>query len=136
MWWGAAAGVLFGLVAGLLKIIIGQAQGGLTAVLGQGPVWALLVTGACAVVLDRRAHRVTKVSVSMPVLNLVDVLVALVFATHGLRHHGVRRTGCSPPPDGDRPTGRHYRHRHRDFAARTPPRTRRGLEPPQSPTPP
>jgi hypothetical protein len=79
--WGAAAGVLFGLVAGLIKIIIMQAQGGALSLLDNWPVWAVLVTGGWGLLLNQRSYRAARLSVSMPVLNLIDVLVALLFAT-------------------------------------------------------
>jgi hypothetical protein len=79
--WGAAAGVLFGLVAGLLKIVITQVQGGALNIADHWPVWALLVTGGSGLLLNQRAYRAARLSVSMPVLNLIDVLVALLFAT-------------------------------------------------------
>jgi hypothetical protein len=36
--------------------------------------------GVCAVLVNQRAYQTTRLSVSMPVLNIVDVLVALVLA--------------------------------------------------------
>lgn len=74
---GASAGVCFGLTAGLLKVI----ATGLPAV--HGPtVWALgavAVVGPCGLVINQRAYRVAPLSQSMPMVNVVDVLVAIGF---------------------------------------------------------
>lgn len=73
---GSAAGMLFGLVAGILKIVV------LNAADGQVNYWAagvLVVLGVWGVGLNQRAYQVAPLSVSMPVLNVVDVLVAVAF---------------------------------------------------------
>jgi hypothetical protein len=77
---GVTAGVLFGLVAGLLKMSL-QAlnQGGVQQVFTTWPVWGLLVAGAGGVLTNQRAYRVAALSASMPVLNIVNVLTALTF---------------------------------------------------------
>ena len=49
--WGAAAGVLFGLVAGLIKIVITQAQGGVFNVVEigrSGRYWSWAAGGCCS----------------------------------------------------------------------------------------
>jgi hypothetical protein len=73
-------GVLFGLVAGLIKIIVMQAQGGVLNLVENWPIWAVLVTGGWGLLLNQRSYRAARLSVSTPVLNLIDVLVALLFA--------------------------------------------------------
>jgi hypothetical protein len=76
---GATAGLLFGLVAGLVKLVIEQAvDEGVVAVLTGWPLWLLLVAGAGGIVSNQRAYRMASLSVSLPVLNIVDVLVATV----------------------------------------------------------
>lgn len=75
---GAAAGVSFGLIAGLLKMLIAEAQGPL-AVLGQWSLWAMLSVGMGALLLNQQAYQAARLSVTMPILNIVDVLVALAF---------------------------------------------------------
>lgn len=87
LWFGVASGVLFGLVAGLVKLttttldhLSSQTPGSneLTF-LGLWSTWAVLVVGLCGVAVNQRAYRAARLSASMPVLNIVDVLVALVF---------------------------------------------------------
>jgi hypothetical protein len=77
---GTSAGVLFGMVAGVLKLVANAfADDGLTAVLTSWPLWVLIVIGVCGVVLNQHAFQGSPLSVSMPVLNVVDVLVAVGF---------------------------------------------------------
>lgn len=78
---GGAAGVLFGLIAGLVKMLIAQAQTGLSTVLGHWPLWTILVAGAAAMLFNQRAYQSARISVTMPILNIVDVLVALGFGS-------------------------------------------------------
>ncbi len=74
-----AAGVLFGLVAGLVKLVLARFADGLGAVLGSWPLWALVVTGAWAVLLNQRAYQATRLSVTTPILNVAEVAVAITF---------------------------------------------------------
>ncbi len=77
---GATAGVLFGLVAGLVKLSVQVAgAGGLAAAATAWSTWALVVVGACGVVTNQRSYQAARLSASMPTLNVIDVLVALVF---------------------------------------------------------
>jgi hypothetical protein len=76
---GVAAGILFGLTAGLIKVVITQATFGLSVVLHHWSLLALLVTGINALLLSQRAYQVARLSVIMPILNIVDVLVAISF---------------------------------------------------------
>lgn len=78
---GGSAGVLFGLIAGLVKILLTQAHTGPSTVLGQWPLWTILSAGAAAMVLNQRAYQVARISVTMPILNIVDVAVALGFGS-------------------------------------------------------
>ena len=81
MWLGAVAGVLYGLVAVLLKLVLSSvADDGYIAALAAWPVWAMTAAGLSAVVVNQRAYQSSRLSVSMPVLNIVNVLVALTFA--------------------------------------------------------
>lgn len=84
LWLGVVSGVLFGLVAVLLKLVLltattGPADG-LAGALVSWPLWVLVASGSCAVLVNQRAYQTTRLSVSMPILNIVDVLVALVLA--------------------------------------------------------
>lgn len=72
--YGLAAGVLFGVTGGLVKLA--AAHGSLLAA---WPAWVVVVTGLSGVVLNQRAYRAGSLSASMPLLNIVDVLVAIGF---------------------------------------------------------
>jgi hypothetical protein len=77
---GVTSGVLFGLVAGLIKLSLQVfAEDGAARLLETWPLWALVVVGAAGVVTNQVAYRLARLSASMPVLNIVDGLVALAF---------------------------------------------------------
>ncbi len=76
---GCASGVLFGLVAGLLKLTAGRLEQGPLALATQWPTWVLIAVGGCAVLLNQRAYQETEMSVSTPVLNICQLLVSLAF---------------------------------------------------------
>ncbi len=76
---GGAAGVLFGLIAGLIKVALGQAALGVVHLFAHWSPWVMLALGIWALVLNQRAYQATRLSVSMPVLNIVDVMVAIAF---------------------------------------------------------
>jgi hypothetical protein len=86
-WFGVASGVLFGLVAGLVKLTTVTIPDHPThspgpppfTFLGLWSTWAVLVVGLSGVAVNQRAYRAARLSASMPVLNIVDVLVALAF---------------------------------------------------------
>ncbi|SDU83754.1 hypothetical protein SAMN04488544_0734 [Microlunatus sagamiharensis] len=88
-----ASGVLFGLVAGLVKLVLARFGEGLTAAILSWPLWALVVTGLWAVLLNQRAYQATRLSVTTPVLNVAEVAVAITF---GLLVLG-ENPGQSPP---------------------------------------
>jgi drug/metabolite transporter (DMT)-like permease len=77
---GAAAGCLFGVTAGLLKLI-----GGEMGETGVGPgvppllVAALVGTGILGTAINQRAYQIAPLAFSMPLVNVVDVLVAIGF---------------------------------------------------------
>jgi hypothetical protein len=77
---GVTGGVLFGLVAGLMKLSL-QAldDGGVGALLTSWPPYALLLAGAGGVLTNQRAYRVAGLSASMPALNIVNGLTSLAF---------------------------------------------------------
>jgi drug/metabolite transporter (DMT)-like permease len=86
---GAAAGVLFGVTAGLLKLLgggVGPGSGGGLggAVLAVGVV-ALAVIGIAGTALNQRAYQLAPLAFSMPVVNVVDVLVAVLFGVVAFR---------------------------------------------------
>lgn len=81
LWFGVASGVLFGLVAGLVKLtttLVTSGQHPFT-VLTLWSTWAVLAIGLSGVAVNQRAYRAARLSASMPILNIVDVLVALLF---------------------------------------------------------
>jgi len=83
--YGFACGVLFGVTGGLVKLAgahaaTGHGFGGhLWSLMSAWPTWALVLTGLSGVVLNQRAYRAAPLSASMPLLNIVDVLVAIAF---------------------------------------------------------
>jgi hypothetical protein len=76
---GGGSGALFGLVAGLAKIVLGELGDGLSNILVHWHVWALMATGLWAVLLNQRAYQVSRLSVSAPILNIVQVFTAVGF---------------------------------------------------------
>jgi hypothetical protein len=74
---GISAGVLFGLVAALLKLVVGDLDDGPAALLTSWPLWALAGAGVCGMAINQRAYQIAPLSMSMPVLNVVDVIVAI-----------------------------------------------------------
>lgn len=78
--YGVVAGVLFGLVAGLVKLSLQLlADGGVPALLTGWPMWTLIVLGLSGVATNQQAYRVGALSASMPILNVVNVVVAVTF---------------------------------------------------------
>ena len=77
---GATAGSLFGVSAGMLKLVgadigAGQVPLGMLAVL----VLALVGVGILGTAINQRAYQIAPLAFSMPVVNVVGVLVAIVF---------------------------------------------------------
>ncbi|MET1005032.1 MAG: DMT family transporter [Propionibacteriaceae bacterium] len=75
----SAAGLLYGLTAGLIKVVIVEAASGRMAVLQHWSFWAMLVVAPNALLLSQRAYHAARLSITMPILNIVDVLVAITF---------------------------------------------------------
>lgn len=77
---GVVGGVLFGLVAGLMKLVLQELNaGGVVAMLTAWPTYAVLLAGAGGVLTNQRAYRTAGLSASMPALNIVNGLTSLVF---------------------------------------------------------
>jgi hypothetical protein len=75
---GITSGMLFGLVAGLLKLALQELEdGGVVRLLTSWPTWAVLVAGITGVLTNQLAYRAAHLSASMPVLNIVDGMGAL-----------------------------------------------------------
>jgi hypothetical protein len=78
--YGVVGGVLFGLVAGMLKLSLQELNtGGLTGLLTTWPTYGLLLAGAGGVLTNQRAYRTAGLSASMPALNIVNGLTSLSF---------------------------------------------------------
>jgi hypothetical protein len=75
----SAAGVLYGLTAGLIKVVIIEATSGPGPVVLHWSLWAMLIVGANALLLSQRAYHAARLSITMPILNIADVLVAIAF---------------------------------------------------------
>jgi hypothetical protein len=83
--YGFASGVLFGLTAGLVKLAGALASpshglaGHVLALASSWPTWAVPLVGLAGVALNQKAYRAAPLSASMPLLNIVDVVVAIAF---------------------------------------------------------
>lgn len=76
---GAGAGIVFGLMAGLIKLLAHDlTTRGLWDTLEGWLPWVLLLAGFTAVTTNQRAFHASHLAASMPVLNVVNVLVAMV----------------------------------------------------------
>lgn len=73
-----AAGVMFGLTAGLLKAVGGSVTSG-SALTMAVPLAALVATGLLGTALNQRAYQIAPLSTSMPLVNVIDVVVAVAF---------------------------------------------------------
>lgn len=74
---GGAAGVVFGLIAGTLKAT--AASHGVVDLVTSWPVYVLLLLGAVGFTLNQAAYNRVPLSQSLPILNVVNPVVALVF---------------------------------------------------------
>jgi len=77
---GAASGVVFGAMAGLIKFVAYDVQvHGPWSALATWRPWVLVVAGLAAVTTNQRAFHAGRLAASMPILNVVNVLVAMLF---------------------------------------------------------
>jgi hypothetical protein len=77
---GVVGGVLFGLVAGFLKLALQELDdGGVSGMLTAWPTYGVLLAGAGGVLTNQRAYRTAGLSASMPALNIVNGLTSLIF---------------------------------------------------------
>jgi drug/metabolite transporter (DMT)-like permease len=77
---GACSGIFFALVAVLLKMSLELfSQDGLGRVFTSWPVYFLVLAGLGGILCNQLAYRSARLASSMPVLNVVDCLVALGF---------------------------------------------------------
>jgi len=79
---GAGAGVMFGATAGLLKLV-----GSAATSLGGSPVpllvalGLLVASGLLGTAMNQRAYQIAPIAFSMPLVNVVDIVVALLFGS-------------------------------------------------------
>lgn len=83
---GAAAGVVFGLIAGTLKVLT-DVLAGHANVLATWPMYVLIVLGVAGFLLNQQAYHVAPLAASLPALNVVNPLVALVFGVTVFGEH-------------------------------------------------
>jgi len=76
---GVAAGVLFGMTAGLLKLIGNVMADGSAGYALPVLSLALCGLGFMGTALNQRAYQIAPISFSMPVVNVVDVAIAVLF---------------------------------------------------------
>ena len=77
---GCAAGLLFGSVAVSLKIAMHELDvGGLGGFVTSPATYAFMGLGIAGIAINQLAYRCARLSASMPALNIVNVLVALLF---------------------------------------------------------
>jgi len=81
---GCGAGVMFGATAGLLKIVGLWAMGGSDPLSLTGAVAALVASGLLGTAMNQRAYQIAPLSCSMPVVNVVDIMVAVAFGALAL----------------------------------------------------
>lgn len=77
-WLGAAAGLMFGVTAGLLKTVGNAIAAGDTIATVTSLV-CLVGAGLIGTALNQRAYQIAPLAFSMPVVNVVDILVAVAF---------------------------------------------------------
>ena len=80
---GTAAGVVFGLIAGTLKAVAGAP--GLGDAVTSWPLYLLLVLGTSGFLLNQQAYRRAPLTSSVPVLNVLNPVVALVYGAVAFR---------------------------------------------------
>lgn len=90
---GVAAGILYGSTAGLVKLATSHGRGGVIPLLHHWSAWLVAPLGLTAFFLSQRAFEASRLSVSVPVLNIVDVLVAVAFGSVVFREHLFRSPG-------------------------------------------
>jgi hypothetical protein len=80
VWLGVGSGVLFGITAGMLKLIARDVDtDGVAAAASGWHLWGLIGAGVLGLTLNQYAYQAAPLSASMPVVNVVDVVVALGF---------------------------------------------------------
>ena len=80
---GAAAGVVFGLIAGTLKATTVAASRGIPALVTTWPAYVLVALGVTGFLLNQRSYHAAPLSRSLPVSNTLNPMVALLFGVVG-----------------------------------------------------
>lgn len=75
---GTVAGVNFALTAALTKLVVGQFQYGIGHVVGGWEIWALLASGATALLTMQSAFGAGPLAVSTPAMQIVDPLLGVL----------------------------------------------------------
>ncbi len=84
---GVLAGLMFGLTAGLLKLLGDAVSEGFGGVAPPITVLGLVGAGVLGTALNQRAYQIAPLSFSMPLVNVVDILVALAFGSLVFHEH-------------------------------------------------
>jgi hypothetical protein len=91
---GVGTGLLYGFDVSLLKTITAQLGGGLAAVFTSWHVYALMLGGLVALVLNQNAFQSGRIAAPLTTIALVDPIVSVVIGVtvyqETLRLHGVR----------------------------------------------
>jgi hypothetical protein len=77
LWLGGAGGIVFGLMAGAVKSTTGVAS--MDQLLSSWPLYVMVTVGLSGFVLNQHIYNRTRLTESLPTLNLVNPLVALAF---------------------------------------------------------
>lgn len=84
---GVAAGAANGYVAVLTKAVAAEAAGGIAAALHGWPVWALAAAAPPAVVLVQSVYQAGHLRLSLPVIAVLEPLVAVLLGVVLFREH-------------------------------------------------
>ncbi|MDT0263884.1 DMT family transporter [Jatrophihabitans lederbergiae] len=81
IWLGVAAGIAHGATAALMKGAVADAAGGPVGVLRHWPLWALIGVSLAATVLTQAAYQAGPLVDSLPVMTMIDTVVAIGLGT-------------------------------------------------------
>jgi hypothetical protein len=77
---GVGAGVMFGATAGLLKIVGSKvSSGSVPWPIGMSVLIMLVGAGVLGTAMNQRAYQIAPIAYSMPLVNVVDIVVAVIF---------------------------------------------------------
>jgi hypothetical protein len=84
---GAAAGLAFAAVAGLLKELADTFARGLGPLFTTWPVYALIAVGVAGLLLNQLAYQAAPLRISLPVITTIDPVVSLVIGVAVFDEH-------------------------------------------------